>query len=288
MSGGLNSIRKRWGVDLTPRSLRPGYESVAAKEYPIKVASPEDDAIGAPTILGGLVSLDPTDYLGPKALANLAAAVKTGLGGLAMVGMIKPGADWVGKKSPTVEKLARNKDKFLYHSSDPKNLDSLHYGIEPTNTGPWVSEVAHGTGVDDVVGLLENSTPLAWFSDTPTWVPAFVSRVTGKPVSQITAEDIAKHGHLAVINRKGADTGNIYKIGKQGLLEGEYSTVENLRGKKMKAYETPMYGETNYGRRMDPFGVEHDEYVSTDTVTPLVQLTGDDLVQFLRLSGFLK
>lgn len=206
----------------------------------------------------------------------------------ALGGIIKPGMDWASKKPPDIRKLAKNKDKFLYHSSDPQNLDSLHYGIEPTNSGPWVTEVAHGTGADDVSELLERSTPLSWFSDEPKWVNAFVSRITGKPVSQITKDDIAQHGHLAIINKKAADTKNIYKIGNEGLSQGEYSIVQNLRGQKMKAYETPIYGETHYGNRLEPFGVERNEYVGTDTVAPMVQLTGDDLVQFLRFSGLLK
>ena len=34
------------------------------------------DAISAPTIAGGLLSFDPTDYVGPNTLAKGAAAIK--------------------------------------------------------------------------------------------------------------------------------------------------------------------------------------------------------------------
>lgn len=209
------------------------------------------------------------------------------MAGNAPMGIMKMGPDWIGKVQPSLDKLAKNKDKFLYHSSDPANLDSLHYGIEPQQGGPWVREVANGTGVDDVEEMLSQTTPLAWMSDSPSWVKSFVSRVSGKPLSSVTPDDIEKYGHLAIINKKAPDTGNIYKIGAEGLSNGEYSMLENLRGKKMKAYETPLYGEDNFGNKLEPFGVERSEYVTTDSVSPMLQLTGKELVEFLRKAGLL-
>lgn len=49
------------------------------------------DAIGPPTIAGGLLSLDPTDYIGPQTLGKLAAGLKGLLAGgaLPMAGIIK-------------------------------------------------------------------------------------------------------------------------------------------------------------------------------------------------------
>ena len=138
---------------------------------------------------------------------------------------IKPGADWSSSRMPEVHRLARNKDKFLYHSGNPENLESMHYAIEPQQGGPWIKEIAHGA-LDDVDNFLENTTPLAWFSDQPSWVKMMVSRIVKKPISEITNQDIVNYGHLAIISKKSPDTKNMYHIGSEGLSNGEYSDVD--------------------------------------------------------------
>ena len=196
-----------------------------------------------------------------------------------LLGAIIPGSAWNSQKIPSVDALARNVDKLLYHSGTADDVAGMKYGIEPTNEGSWIREVAQGA-VDDPDELLETATPIAWMSDKPDWVKIKVARKLGKPISEVTDADIAEHGHLAIINKKTADSA--YRVGPEGLSNGEYSLVTNNKGEQLKAYETPLYGETRDFRKMEPFGVERDEWVSTETIEPLVHLTGDDLVQYLR------
>ena len=206
---------------------------------------------------------------------------------MGLAGAIIPGGGWAGKRLPSVEKLAKNHKKFLYHSGTADAVGDMKYGLEPTNQGEWVKEVAGGA-VDNVDEFLESATPLAWLSDAPEWVGMKAARASGKSLDQLSLDDIKKAGHLAVINKKDPSLKNAYRVGDEGLSNGPYSIVENARGKKMKAYETPLYGEGNYGNKIEPFGVERNEWVSTDSVDPLVHLTGDDLIEFLRRSGYLK
>jgi hypothetical protein len=207
--------------------------------------------------------------------------------GSGFAGTITPGSSWMGKKVPSVEKLAKNQGKFLYHSDTAKNLENLKYGIDPQQGGNWIRDIAQGA-TDDVEGLLANQTPMSWFSDKPEWVQIKVARELNKPLSEVTINDIKKHGHLAIINKKDPYLKDIWKVGETGLSEGGYSKVENLKGEKIPAYQTNMYQEGNYGQRMEPFGVEKNEWVSTQSVEPLLQLTGDNLVKYLQLTGILK
>lgn len=195
--------------------------------------------------------------------------------------MIKPGLSWQGKKIPEVEKLAKSSDKFLYHSDTAENVENLQYGIEPQQGGSWVREIAEGT-VDDVDELLERTTPLSWFSDDPTWVKIKVARKLDKPLSEVTVDDIREHGHLALINKKDPNLTDIYRVGEQGLSEGPYSKVKTIGGSEVKAYETPIFQDD-----LEPFGVERNEWIATQDVEPFIQLTGDDLVQFMRIKGLL-
>ena len=219
--------------------------------------------------IGGFLS-DLPSLIDPQMAAGGA------VGAMAMI----PGRVWRGKM-PTPEQLAQHKDKFLFHSGVSDDAKNMAGGIEPQSGGPWIREVAAGA-TDDVDDLLERSTPLAWFSDAPDWVKAKVSRATGKHVSQVTDEDIAKYGHLAIVNKKSEDLQSAWKVGDEGLSNGEYSIVHDIKGRPSKAYETSLYGEDNYGNRTEPFGVERNEWVSTEPVEPLMQLTGDDLVNYLR------
>ena len=190
-------------------------------------------------------------------------------------GVIKVGSSWAGKNPPSVEKLAKHQDKFLYHSDVAKNIDDLHYGIEPQQGGPWVREVAQGA-TDDVDDFLGKTTPLAWFSDQPTWVKIKVARELKKPLKQVTDADIEKVGHLALVNKKDPYLEKIWRVGDEGLMDGSYSKVTDLKGNKVKAYQTDIYQDG-----LEPFGVERNEWIATEAVEPFVQLTGKDLLEYL-------
>jgi hypothetical protein len=197
---------------------------------------------------------------------------------------IKKGSGWSGTKTPDINKLAKKANKFIYHSDVAPNVNELHYGIEPQQGGSWVKEIAHGTGVDNVDEFLENTTPLAWFSDTPSWVKMKVSRHLNKPLTDVTEDDIRKYGHLAIINKKDPGLESIWRVGEQGLSEGPHSKVQTIKGEEIPAYRTDLYQEDYRGNK-EPFGVERNEWVSTQPVEPFVQLTGDALIEFLKKSG---
>lgn len=200
---------------------------------------------------------------------------------------IELGSEFLGKNKPKIENLARTSDKFLFHSSTADKAKDLKYGIEPQAGGPWVREVASGATDQNLDDFFENVTPLAWFSDKPEWIKSMVGRKLNKPFDQVTAKDIEDYGHLAFINKKSPDAENITYIPSEGMMEGSRSTVYDIKGNPQKAWETGLYQESNYGNQKEPFGIERNEYVSPETVEPLIQLTGQDLVKFMRLKGLL-
>ncbi len=200
---------------------------------------------------------------------------------MGFAGTVTPGMSWMGKKAPSVDKLANNKDKFLYHSDVAKNVKDLQYGIDPQQGGRWIREIAEGTGVDPEE-IVARQTPMAWFSDKPEWVKIKVARELNKPIDKVTVEDIKNHGHLAIVNKKDPYLKDIWRVGESGLGEGQYSKVTDIKGQQVPAYQTGMYQEG-----LEPFGVERNEWVATQSVEPFVQLTGDNLVKYLKLTGLL-
>lgn len=202
--------------------------------------------------------------------------------------VIELGPEFQGKRPPKIENLARTSDKFLFHSSTADKAKDLRYGIEPQAGGPWVREVAQGAVEGDIDNFFENVTPLAWFSDKPEWIKAMVGRKLNKSFDKVTADDIEKYGHLAFINKKSPSAENITYIPSEGLMEGSQSKVFDIQGNPKKAWETGLYQEGNFGQRLEPFGIERNEYVSPESIEPLLQLTGKDLVDFMKAKGLLE
>jgi hypothetical protein len=198
------------------------------------------------------------------------------VGGLA--GMLIPA---IGvNKIPKIENLAKAADKFIYHSGTADMAPDLRYGITPTNEGAWIREVAEGA-TDDVDNLLEQSTPLSWYSSTPEWIKIKVARKLGKALTDVNEQDILEHGHLAMVPKKGQHAKDVWYVGSGGLQDD----VINLLGQKKTPSLTDLYGENNYGQRTEPFGVERNEYVTTQDIEPMFQLTGNDLLSFLKAIG---
>jgi len=235
---------------------------------------------------------------GGKAVARMAgseinAAMMGERGGL--LGAVTPqpmmaielGPEFQGKRLPKIKNLARTSDKFLFHSSTADKAKDLHYGIEPQAGGPWVREVAQGAVEGNLDDFFENVTPLAWFSDKPEWIKSMVGRKLNKSFDKVTVDDIEKYGHLAFINKKSPSAENITYIPSEGLMEGGQSKVFDIQGNPKKAWETGLYQEGNFGQRLEPFGIERNEYVSPESIEPLLQLTGPELVQFMKLKGLL-
>ena len=186
------------------------------------------------------------------------------------------GGTFAGPKYPDVQRLANAHDKFIYHSGVIDDYDQMKHYLEPQHGG-WIQELANHVGDVEPEEILDRATPLVWFSDTPSWVAMKVARKLQKPVSDVTEDEIRQHGHLALVPRKGDHAEHIYRIGNEGLSNGPYSNVTTLSGESKKAYHTDLY---NDGK--EPFGVERNEYVSARDVEPLLHLTGDHLVDFLK------
>jgi hypothetical protein len=199
------------------------------------------------------------------------------------------GSEFLGKKPPKIENLAKTSDKFLFHSSTSDKAKDLKYGVEPQAGGSWVREIAAGATDENLDDFFETVVPLAWFSDKPEWIKAMVGRKLNKPFDKVTAKDIEEHGHLAFINKKSPEAENITYISEQGLMEGPQSIVFDVNKENpKKAWQTGLYQEGRYGSRLEPFGVERNEYVSPESIEPLIQLTGPELVRFMRLKGLLE
>ena len=176
--------------------------------------------------------------------------------------------------------LAKSGDA-IFHSGNASIADDIHkYGVEPTNTGAWITEVAAGA-VDDVDEFLSQNPSVSWWADAPDWVKSTAARAAGKHVSDLTDEDIRKFGHLSIA--RGSDWGDeVFRIPEEGLDNGEYSYVTDLLGNRQRLYETPLYeyGDDGVGRY--PFGIERNELVTSANIDPEFTLTGDELVDFLN------
>ena len=94
---------KQYIQDVLGGSLNPEWASKAPKSvvedfrygFPDPIDH-EKDAIGPPTIAGGLLSLDPTDYVGPQTLAKAGAALKGLLTGKAAIPALAAITTWHG------------------------------------------------------------------------------------------------------------------------------------------------------------------------------------------------
>lgn len=200
------------------------------------------------------------------------------------VGMAMTKGTFPGNKLPSIDALAKKRDKFVYHSGVSDDVSSLQYGVEP-QIGPWVEEVLAGS-VDDedfMREIMTNAVPVAWWSKEPTWAAAKVARKLNKPVSEVTEADLLEHGHVAMVPKKDSEAQYLYWIGQEGLRNGPYSEIEDISGRKIKAYDTDLF-QGEYG----PEGVERNEYITARSIEPYLQLTGPELVEFLRKTGWLK
>jgi hypothetical protein len=212
-------------------------------------------------------------------MVKMAGKIVSGADEPAKTGMVR--GTFPGSKMPSVDALSRNVDKFVYHSGTAKDIPEMKYGVSP-QIGPWVREVLEGSTDDgDVIDeIMENAVPVSWWSKEPSWAVVKVARELGKPIDQVTPEDLASYGHVALIPKKDPEAESLYWVGKEGLNMGPYSDVEDITGRKVKAYDADLYSG-NYG----PEGVERNEYITTKTVEPYLHLTGNELVDFLRKTG---
>jgi hypothetical protein len=301
--GDINSLARQYVTPRLPQSVQGLLQSAPAaptteqilSNIP-RVSNPRMETVGMEQLGAAMNPRGPVDLArGAGRLAGSAVneAMVYGRGPLASITpqpmrAVELGSEFLGKNPPKIENLARTSDKFLFHSSTADKAKDLKYGVEPQAGGNWVREIAAGATDQNLDDFFENVTPLAWFSDKPEWIKAMVGRKLNKPFDKVTAKDIEEHGHLAFINKKSPEAENITYIPEQGLMEGSQSVVYDInKANPRKAWETGLYQEGRYGSQMEPFGVEKNEYVSPESVEPLIQLTGPELVQFMKIKGLL-
>ena len=162
----------------------------------------------------------------------------------------------------------------LYHSGTAADADAIRKGLEPRH-GPWISEIARNA-TNDPNGLLSQSPELAWLSSQPDWIIQKVRRATGK--QNVTVDDVKKHGHLSVFRPDEYD--EVFRVGDEGL-EGPDTMVRTPGGEDVKFWETPLYETSDSGHWASPFGVERNEWITRDAMTPEATLTGNELVHFM-------
>jgi len=167
-------------------------------------------------------------------------------------------------KVQKAEKFLRELDPdemtVLYHSGDiTQDQRIFDEGLDPT-MGAWVKEVAQGAIDDpDIYDEITSGVSPVFLSEAPNWVSMKVARLLGKPVHDVTTEDIRKHGQLTLASVMNDDPAIMRQMG-EGAGQFKASDVE--------VFDLP-------------FGVESNDIYSLDPVGVDMTLTGDDLVQFL-------
>ncbi len=99
----LNSLLARWRGEPAPRpdpSVMDSYRPPVPQTGYVNTEEP----LGPPSVLGGLLSLDPTDYVGPNTLAKLAVGAKGLLSGAALM----PMANWTIHKTTGGTRIIEN------------------------------------------------------------------------------------------------------------------------------------------------------------------------------------
>jgi len=190
-------------------------------------------------------------------------------------------------KIPNVDYLVKNKNRFIYHSSTA-NPEDLKYGIDPMSaeSGTWTEEnMMHDDYEmsDNDFNEYKESLPKAvWYSKKPNWVKTIASRKIEKNVDEVTEKDIEDHGHLAFVHKKDLKNYNIYWVGDD--FQNSQNVIDPY-GKEVKIWHTPLHSYHDVFGNLTAPGIEKNEYVSSDSIEPFVQLTGKPLVEFLKKTG---
>lgn len=125
---------------LSDPSVMDGY--VEPQAQPQGLLDPAKDAIGPPSVLGGLLSLDPTDYIGPQTLGKLAAGLKGLLTGGAAVA---PLAAYMGttlkRGAQSVPNRFNQSGQIAWHGS-PHKFDK--FSLDKIGTGEGAQAYGHG------------------------------------------------------------------------------------------------------------------------------------------------
>ena len=232
------------------------------------------------------------------AIVGLAAASRRAEGSRSVLGPRRfvRGRGWVEHQGlltakdaiRAVQQVEADPEKIaLYHSGDASIAGQIHKGISPM-LGQWVTEVLHGATDDPqfIAQLQEQAeegggSALAYLSNVPDWVEIKVARRMGVAFSDVTVEDIQKHGHLSIFFTDVDDREII-----RAVNVGE-DIFETLDGQRLRFHQTELYQEPDIytgrgGRTEVPWGVESGDYITASSPMPDYTLTGSSLVAFLR------
>jgi len=167
---------------------------------------------------------------------------------------------------------------WLYNAS-LREYDPQGY-LEPVISG-WVEEVASGAGD---VPIEEITYPLSYMSDEATgWITMIVGRKVNKHPDKVSLSDVYEHGRLNVISADKDET-SVYRVGDYS----ETQEVQNLRGERVKFWETDLYDEgdiyTGEGRLTEmPVGPEPSDFITADSLELSTSLIGGDLILFIKM-----
>lgn len=160
-----------------------------------------------------------------------------------------------------------NKIVLFNSATAERDADIAKYGIVPQH-GSWIREVAESTGAD-VDEILEAAPELAYYDENPAWIFAQISRQVGAskgvswtPSSELTREDIVRHGQLSVVIVDRTDS-DFRKLGEDG------ASFFDLEGNLIGSMENEI-------------GPEPSNVVTEMSLTPDLTLTGEDLIQFMK------
>ena len=168
--------------------------------------------------------------------------------------------------------------KRLYNAS-PVEYDPQGY-LEP-HISAWVEEVADGTGYEgDMSDIVK---PLIYLNDDPSaWIQMIVARATGKAYNEVTLSDVREHGRLNIVD---------VEFGEPVYQVGDYfndQSVTDLEGNRRRFWDTELYSSPDVytgegGMTELPVGPEPSDYISSSVLGVTRSLTGDDLINFLKI-----
>lgn len=141
---------------------------------------PAADALQSPSVLGGLLSLDPTDYIGPNTLAKAGMALKGLLGAGGMMAGLTAAAKAKGvttAPSALAQGLRGQRGMTAWHGS-PHKFDKFTYGDKVRGTGEGAQ--VYGDGLY----LAETPEVAKAYRSNLVKDPTFIEKKTGAKIAK--------------------------------------------------------------------------------------------------------
>ena len=158
------------------RSVMDGYQEPRLSN----LLDPAADALQSPSVLGGLLSLDPTDYIGPNTLAKAGMALKGLLGAGGMMAGLTAAAKAKGvttAPSALAQGLRGQRGMTAWHGS-PHKFDKFTYGDKVRGTGEGAQ--VYGDGLY----LAETPEVAKAYRSNLVKDPTFIEKKTGAKIAK--------------------------------------------------------------------------------------------------------